>query len=142
VRHVIELIIGILLFGFVLGALARLAVPGPDPMPLWLTTLVGVAGSLIGGLVARIFLGSAGSLLFAFIGAVALVIAYRYFVQHRGITGPEAQAQPTRGFGLRRDASTRQERMLRELRDSGVISQAEYEAKQAELRRQSAPPRV
>jgi len=35
--------------GFVIGALARLALPGPDPMPLGVTILLGVAGSLIGG---------------------------------------------------------------------------------------------
>jgi uncharacterized membrane protein YeaQ/YmgE (transglycosylase-associated protein family) len=125
---VVVLILGILLFGFVLGTLARLAVPGPDPMPWWLTTLVGVVGSVAGGLVARIFLGSSGSLLFAFLGAVALVIAYRRFVQHRGITGPDAKTPPTRGFGAR-GRESRHERMLAELRDAGVLSDAEYEAK-------------
>jgi uncharacterized membrane protein YeaQ/YmgE (transglycosylase-associated protein family) len=128
----IVLIIGILVFGLVLGALARLAVPGPDPMPLWLTTVVGIVGSFIGGLVARIFLGSAGSLLFAFLGAVALVIAYRRFIQHRGITGPGAHAAPTRGVGVGRPGA-RHAKMLAELRDAGVISDAEYEAKRRSL---------
>jgi uncharacterized membrane protein YeaQ/YmgE (transglycosylase-associated protein family) len=36
--------------GFLLGALARLAVPGPDPMPLWLTLAIGIGGSIVGGL--------------------------------------------------------------------------------------------
>jgi uncharacterized membrane protein YeaQ/YmgE (transglycosylase-associated protein family) len=83
-------IIGILVFGFAIGALARLAVPGPDPMPIWLTTVIGVVGSVVGGLVAQLFTDSAGSLIFAFAGAVVLVIAYRRFYQGRGITGPGA----------------------------------------------------
>jgi uncharacterized membrane protein YeaQ/YmgE (transglycosylase-associated protein family) len=88
--------------GLILGGLARLAVPGPDPMPLWLTAAFGIGGSILGGLVALIVLGRTGSLLFGYAGAVLLVILYRRFVQHRGITGPEARARPTRGWGLRR----------------------------------------
>ena len=36
-------------FGFVIGSLARWAVPGPDPMPAWLTIFIGLTGSLVGG---------------------------------------------------------------------------------------------
>ncbi len=39
-------IIGILIGGFVIGGLARLAVPGPDPMPVWMTILIGFLGSI------------------------------------------------------------------------------------------------
>jgi uncharacterized membrane protein YeaQ/YmgE (transglycosylase-associated protein family) len=88
--------------GFILGALARLAVPGPDPMPFWLTAGIGIGGSIIGGLTANLLFGRPGSLLLAYFGAVGLVILYRRFVQKRGITGPEARARPTRGWGLRR----------------------------------------
>jgi uncharacterized membrane protein YeaQ/YmgE (transglycosylase-associated protein family) len=88
--------------GFVTGALARLAVPGPDPMPFWLTTGFGIAGSLLGGLVAYGVFGGPNGFPFGFVGAVVLVILYRRFVQKRGITGPEAKAQPTRGWGLRK----------------------------------------
>jgi uncharacterized membrane protein YeaQ/YmgE (transglycosylase-associated protein family) len=88
--------------GFLIGGLARLAVPGPDPMPFWLTVAIGVGGSIIGGFVADVVLGRAGSLLLAYAGAVLLVILYRRFVQKRGITGPEARARPSRGWGLRR----------------------------------------
>src|SRR5215213_7267918 len=41
----------LLLNGFLVGALARLLVPGPDPMSIFQTTVVGVAGSLIAGLI-------------------------------------------------------------------------------------------
>ena len=37
--------------GLIVGALARLALPGPDPMSIWMTILIGLAGSFIGGLV-------------------------------------------------------------------------------------------
>src|SRR4051812_11833007 len=35
--------------GLIVGALARLALPGPDPMGIGMTILVGIAGSFIGG---------------------------------------------------------------------------------------------
>lgn len=88
--------------GFIVGGLARFAVPGPDPMPFWLTVAIGLGGSMIGGLVAYALLGRSGGWLFGYAGAVLLVILYRRFVQKRGITGPEARARPTRGWGLRR----------------------------------------
>src|SRR5581483_5529783 len=37
-----------MLSAFVTGALARFAIPGPDPMPAWLTISIGLAGSLVG----------------------------------------------------------------------------------------------
>jgi uncharacterized membrane protein YeaQ/YmgE (transglycosylase-associated protein family) len=42
----------ILLFvgGLFVGALGRLALPGPDPMSIWMTALIGIAGSLAAGL--------------------------------------------------------------------------------------------
>jgi uncharacterized membrane protein YeaQ/YmgE (transglycosylase-associated protein family) len=87
-------ILFILLWGLVLGGLARLAVPGPDPMPIWLTIAIGIGGSLIGGIVTRIFFGTGVSFFFAFLGALLLVILYRRYVQHRPITGPGARRPP------------------------------------------------
>ncbi len=84
----------ILLWGLILGGLARLAVPGPDPMPIWLTIAIGIGGSLIGGIVTRIFFGSGVSFFFAFLGALLLVVLYRKYVQHRPITGPGARRPP------------------------------------------------
>jgi uncharacterized membrane protein YeaQ/YmgE (transglycosylase-associated protein family) len=42
----------ILLFvvGLVVGGLARLALPGPDPMSIWMTAVIGIAGSFAAGL--------------------------------------------------------------------------------------------
>jgi uncharacterized membrane protein YeaQ/YmgE (transglycosylase-associated protein family) len=87
-------ILFILLWGLVIGGLARLAIPGPDPMPIWMTIAIGIGGSLIGGVVTRIFFGTGLSFFFAFLGAVLLVILYRKYVQHRPITGPGARRPP------------------------------------------------
>ena len=43
--------------GLIIGALGRLAIPGPDPMGCLGTLGVGLGGSFIGGIVARILLG-------------------------------------------------------------------------------------
>jgi uncharacterized membrane protein YeaQ/YmgE (transglycosylase-associated protein family) len=89
---VLGTVILILIFGFVTGSLARLAVPGPDPMPVWLTVAIGLAGSAGGGAIALAIWGRGTQAvgLFSFLGAIALVIAYRRFVQGRPLTGPEA----------------------------------------------------
>jgi uncharacterized membrane protein YeaQ/YmgE (transglycosylase-associated protein family) len=72
--------------GFIVGGLARWALPGPDPMPWYATVGLGLGGSLIGGIVARVLIGTYGGFFFAFLGAVLLLYLYRRFVQHRGFT--------------------------------------------------------
>ena len=64
-------IILIMIFGFITGSLARLAVPGPDPMPIWLTVAIGLAGSAGGGAVALAIWGRGTQAvgLFSFLGA-------------------------------------------------------------------------
>jgi uncharacterized membrane protein YeaQ/YmgE (transglycosylase-associated protein family) len=91
---VLIFIIGLIVWGFVVGGLARLALPGPDPMPWYATVGLGLAGSLVGGIVARILFGIVGGLFFAVLGAILLLYLYRRFVQHRGITGPSAGRLP------------------------------------------------
>ena len=87
-------IVGLIVWGFVVGALARLSLPGPDPMPWYATIGLGLGGSLIGGILARVLLGSTGGFIFAFLGAVLLLYLYRRFVQGRGMTGPSARRLP------------------------------------------------
>jgi uncharacterized membrane protein YeaQ/YmgE (transglycosylase-associated protein family) len=95
------LVVAIVISGFFTGAIARLAVPGPDPMPLWLTTAIGLAGSIAGALIARAFDGGGYAVSFASLGlAIALVMAYRRLVQHRPIFGPGALRFPERGVGV------------------------------------------
>jgi uncharacterized membrane protein YeaQ/YmgE (transglycosylase-associated protein family) len=87
---VLFFIIGLVVWGFILGALARLALPGPDPMPWYATIGLGLGGSLIGGIIAKLLIGTAGGLIFALLGAILLLYLYRRFAQGRGITGPPA----------------------------------------------------
>ncbi len=91
-------VLSIMFFGFITGGLARLAVPGPDPMPIWMTIAIGVGGSLLGGLVARLVFGTYGGFMFGLLGAILLVVLYRKYVQHRPITGPEAHRPPFRRY--------------------------------------------
>ena len=87
-------ILFVLLWGLIVGGLARLAIPGPDPMPIWMTIGIGIGGSLLGGIVTRLFFGTGVSFFFAFLGAMLLVILYRKYVQHRPIWGPGARRPP------------------------------------------------
>jgi uncharacterized membrane protein YeaQ/YmgE (transglycosylase-associated protein family) len=85
-------ILVLIAWGFIVGGLARLALPGPDPMPWYATIGLGLGGSLIGGLIARILSGTyGGGLIFAVLGAILLLYLYRRFAQGRGITGPSAR---------------------------------------------------
>ena len=45
--------LGYLLIGVIVGPLARLLIPGDDPMPWWMTILVGAVGALFGGWLAQ-----------------------------------------------------------------------------------------
>ena len=44
--------------GFLIGGAARFAVPGPDPMPFWLTVLIGLGGSATGTAIASALWGT------------------------------------------------------------------------------------
>ncbi len=96
-------VIGALFLAFVTGALARFALPGPDPMPPWLTIAIGLIGFL-GGTAIVLGIGGrhAGSWvgLASFFIAVGLVVIYRRFVQKRPLWGKDAYRFPERGFGV------------------------------------------
>jgi len=90
---------------FITGALARFAVPGPDPMPAWLTIAIGLLGTAIGtGIVIGVDGRKAGAAGWAgiasFLAAIILVVLYRRFVQKRALWGPEAYRFPERGIGV------------------------------------------
>jgi uncharacterized membrane protein YeaQ/YmgE (transglycosylase-associated protein family) len=87
-------IVWIVIVSLVVGALARLALPGPDPMPWWATILLGFGGSLLGGIIFGLLFGTGGGLIAAVIGAIILLYLYRRFAQGRGITGPAARRPP------------------------------------------------
>jgi uncharacterized membrane protein YeaQ/YmgE (transglycosylase-associated protein family) len=73
---VISLIIVAILQGLVLGALARLALPGPDPMGIGMTIAVGVGGALAAGL-----LGAALGVVPGFLMAFACTFGIVYLIR-------------------------------------------------------------
>jgi uncharacterized membrane protein YeaQ/YmgE (transglycosylase-associated protein family) len=91
---VLWFIIALVVEALIVGALARLALPGPDPMSIPVTIGLGLAGTFLGGIVAWAFLGHAGGLIFALLGSTLLLYLHRRFVQHRPITGPGAKRLP------------------------------------------------
>jgi uncharacterized membrane protein YeaQ/YmgE (transglycosylase-associated protein family) len=95
-------IIAALASAFITGALARFAVPGPDPMPAWLTIVIGLGGTVVGGGVVILTVGqNPGAVgIASFAVSIALVIVYRRFIQKRALWGPDAYRFPKRGFGV------------------------------------------
>jgi uncharacterized membrane protein YeaQ/YmgE (transglycosylase-associated protein family) len=84
----------VFLGGLIVGALARLAVPGPDPMSIWATILLGLGGSLIGGIVFRIVFNTGAGFIGSVLFAVLLLLGYRHYVQKRPIWGAGAKQPP------------------------------------------------
>ena len=95
-------VVSIILTAFLTGALARFAVPGPDPMPAWLTILIGLVGTLIGAGIVFAAVGQdpAWVGIAGFLVSIALVVGYRRFVQKRPLWGPDAYRFPERGVGV------------------------------------------
>jgi uncharacterized membrane protein YeaQ/YmgE (transglycosylase-associated protein family) len=77
----IGVIISIIIFGAIFGALGRLAIPGPNPMSIGMTILVGIGGSLIGGLIGGLLGAPAGVVIILEILGAALIV---YLMQRRG----------------------------------------------------------
>ncbi len=140
--------------GFLFGALARWAVPGPDPMPIWLTIFIGLGGSAIGGGITAAVLHTSSNVsradyftveLASILVSILLVVAYRHFIQQRAIVGPDALEPPTRGFGIggpRRQQrpsiadAIRKAQLLKGLDDlkaHGLLTDEEYQEKRAKV---------
>ena len=155
------LVLSILISGFLTGGLARLAIPGPDPMPIWLTIAIGLVGSIIGAVVGNAISHDNGFVIsfLSFGVAMALVAAYRRFVQQRPIFGPGALTFPERGIGVERTRDrlkklgfdpnalrpdpaklerARLEAMLQELHRAGVLTDEELADKLAGLQHSRA----
>jgi uncharacterized membrane protein YeaQ/YmgE (transglycosylase-associated protein family) len=98
----IAFIIVLALVGLVVGALARLALPGRDPMSIPATIGVGLAGSFIGGLVTYAITGNrnGGGFFVSFVFAVLIVYLIRRS-RGGGLTDPGRESDPGR-FGSRR----------------------------------------
>lgn len=76
-------LLGWIIFGLIIGALAKLVMPGRDPGGIFITIGLGVAGAIVGGIVGRAlgFYGPADAAGFfmSFLGAVLLLWLYRQF---------------------------------------------------------------
>jgi uncharacterized membrane protein YeaQ/YmgE (transglycosylase-associated protein family) len=100
--EVVAYILGLALTGLVVGALARLALPGRDPMSIFETMLVGVGGTLIAGLITYYAFDreAAPGFLLSFLCALVLVFAVRKLRQrHVGAAGERSAGATPMGFG-------------------------------------------
>lgn len=71
-------LLGLAVFGLIVGALGRLAVPGPNPLGCLGTMAAGVAGSFLAGLVGRLIFGRgyAAGWIASIIGAAVVVYLF------------------------------------------------------------------
>jgi uncharacterized membrane protein YeaQ/YmgE (transglycosylase-associated protein family) len=76
-----------ILFGLVVGIIAKLLMPGRDPGGFIVTILLGIAGALLGGFVGRAmgFYGEnqGAGWLMSIVGAIVLLLLYRMMVRRR-----------------------------------------------------------
>jgi uncharacterized membrane protein YeaQ/YmgE (transglycosylase-associated protein family) len=80
-------IIGFLVFGLIVGALARLIKPGKQNLSLLMTLALGVVGSLVGGVIASL-LGTGSITELNILGAiVAIVVAFLLIGVAEGMSG-------------------------------------------------------
>jgi uncharacterized membrane protein YeaQ/YmgE (transglycosylase-associated protein family) len=71
--------IGFIVFGLVVGILARMLVPGRQQLTLGMTVLLGMIGSVVGGLVANA-LGTGDILELNFVGSVVAILASVFLI--------------------------------------------------------------
>jgi uncharacterized membrane protein YeaQ/YmgE (transglycosylase-associated protein family) len=85
----IGFILLIALSGLVVGALARLLLPGPDPMSVFQTMLIGIVGSLIAGLIAYYAFGErqGPGFILALLCTIALVYGVRKVRERESTAG-------------------------------------------------------
>ena len=76
-----------ILFGLVVGIIAKLLMPGRDPGGMIVTILLGIAGALLGGFIGRAmgFYGpnEAAGWLVSILGAILLLVLYRMMARRR-----------------------------------------------------------
>jgi uncharacterized membrane protein YeaQ/YmgE (transglycosylase-associated protein family) len=74
-------ILGWILFGLVVGLLAKLVMPGQDPGGIVMTTALGIVGAILGGFVGRLLglyqAGEGAGYIMATLGAVLILFVYR-----------------------------------------------------------------
>ena len=80
-------IIGWIIFGLIVGAIAKFLMPGRDPGGWIVTILLGIAGALVGGFLGRAVgwygPNDAAGFLMALVGALVLLGLYRLTLRRR-----------------------------------------------------------
>jgi uncharacterized membrane protein YeaQ/YmgE (transglycosylase-associated protein family) len=83
-------ILGWIVLGLVIGALAKLIMPGADPGGIIVPCLIGIVGSLLGGFIgAKLFGGGLGGFfdlrtwVLGLVGSLILLILYRVIIGRR-----------------------------------------------------------
>ena len=76
-----------IIVGLVVGALAKLVMPGRDPGGIIVTILLGIAGAFVGGAVGRALgfydPGQPAGWIMSILGAILLLVGYRAVAGHR-----------------------------------------------------------
>jgi uncharacterized membrane protein YeaQ/YmgE (transglycosylase-associated protein family) len=76
-------IIGWIIFGLIVGVIAKVLMPGRDPGGIVVTAVLGIAGALVGGFLGRALglygPGDAAGYLMSILGALLLLFVYRKF---------------------------------------------------------------
>ena len=80
-------ILGWIVFGLIVGVIAKVLMPGRDPGGVIVTILIGIAGAVVGGYIGRA-LGwygpdQAAGFIVATLGAILLLVVYRVLVGKR-----------------------------------------------------------
>jgi uncharacterized membrane protein YeaQ/YmgE (transglycosylase-associated protein family) len=80
-------VLGWIVFGLVIGVLAKLVMPGRDPGGIIVTMLLGIAGAVLGGFVGRAIglytPGEPAGFVMATLGAILLLLLYRMTIRAR-----------------------------------------------------------
>ena len=73
------------IFGLIIGALAKLVMPGKDPGGIWITMLIGIAGSLLATwflqFVGHYEEGQSAGWIASFVGAIVLLAIYHFYLR-------------------------------------------------------------
>lgn len=81
-----ENLIGQIIFGLIVGVIAKFLMPGRDPSGFIITALIGMVGSVIGTFLGRALWGGAGyeaGWIAAILGAITLLAIYRFAMRAR-----------------------------------------------------------
>ena len=74
-------VLGWMLFGLIVGVIAKLVMPGRDPGGIFVTMLIGIVGAVLGGFIGRAIgwyqPGEPAGFLVATLGAIILLFIYR-----------------------------------------------------------------